>query len=227
MVAAGHRRRTEAVAERRTGGAPTDGLPRSADRDRRRRVIPGTAFADGTCVCATLMTFFPLDGRAHDVGPVGRVARRGDDDDAQVRRVVERRREVVLVLAVRRAERQVHHVDAVGDVAVAVRVEREVHALQQRDAAARGRRPRCTPSPRRATRPGSRRRIAPPMMSATCVPWPPAQSMRGLRSIGSAQRARGRAGPCFADEVVAADHLGGRKEAVAASCSPGPPWSVP
>ena len=63
----------------------------------------------------------------------------GDHDHAELDRVGRGERQVVFDLAVGRAERHVDHVDGIVGIAVAVRVEREVHALQQRNAVARRR----------------------------------------------------------------------------------------
>ena len=67
--------------------------------------------------------------RAGDELLVGAVAGRGDGQHAHLRGVVDRFGQVIVErLAVRRTQRHVDDVDAVANAAVAVRIEREVHA---------------------------------------------------------------------------------------------------
>ena len=85
------------------------------------------------------MTFLPLDGEPTMKGLSELLPAEATTTTPRSAALFEGGGQVVLVLAVRRADRQVHHVDPVGNVAVAVRIEGEVDTLQHREAAARRR----------------------------------------------------------------------------------------
>jgi hypothetical protein len=142
-------------------------------------------------------------------------------------------REVVFALAVVGAEREVHDVGVVGDVPVAVRIEREVDGLQQSDAAA-ARRDRAADLDRQEL--GARghafggtdarddvRHMAPVSAGARRRDGrrPAVDRIRIRRGADLGVTVRVLTAlvgvgirPGFTDEVEAADHLARRKEAV-------------
>ena len=102
--------------------------------------VMSCSVAEGTAVCATLSAEDAAAGEPVMNCLSALLPAEATVSTPSVRGVVDRGRQIVIErLAVRRTQRHVDDVDVVADAAVAVRIEREIHRLEQRDAAARSR----------------------------------------------------------------------------------------
>ena len=150
--------------------------------------------------------------RTDDVRLVGRIAGGGDSEHAELGCAIHRRGQIVVEgLAVVRTERHVDDVDSVIRVAIAVRVDGELHSLDERDAIAR----RCRGG---ANLDGVQLHVGRDALVSADDVGHMRSVAAGCRRIRCPDRIgilrAGCVGPLLADEVETADDFRGRKQVV-------------